>query len=114
MSRWLEDHLTLVLVVFGLMAVGIFLAAVICGASSHQPTIAPDGQPAVLVSCSDPRGCFTEAAEACPRGYSVLESADKRGIAVSTTVVQVSKDSSVPITTSSETFSGARLIRCTP
>lgn len=80
---------------------------------SHEIVTAPDGKTAWLVTCSTPSDCFREAAEACPRGYAVLDKKEETG--TSTTYINTgNKSGGVGVPVTSDTYSGAVLIRCRP
>lgn len=111
----MTDGQEIALVCLGSVAAIAALIAVAIAVSrpTHEITTGPDGLPGILVQCSSPGGCISEASVACPRGYDVLNSEEKHGTSTSY-VYTGSKNSGVAVPIQSDTFEGARLIRCKP
>lgn len=109
MTDWIESHLAHI-------AVGLVVAMVLLGVAlvvpHHEQVVAPDGKPAWLVTCSGPGGCISESSELCPGGYQVISQTAERGQVTSYTNVGTGSGSSIVIPVTSETYSGATLIRC--
>lgn len=93
-----------------LIALAVALLAVVVAVSrpSASPITAPDGLPALLVTCSSPGDCMRESAHVCPRGYQVLSQNEKRG----TAYVYTGDKSGVAVPV--DTYNGALMVRCSP
>jgi hypothetical protein len=51
----------------------LLFALVASCAHRPEPMMAPDGYPAVLITCRDQTDCFRRASPACPTGYQLLD-----------------------------------------
>lgn len=96
----------------GALMIGMVGLAIASSVPKHEATTAPDGAPAILVTCSSPAGCISESAVACPHGYRVLSADAKRGSITTYTNVGVGSGTSVGMPSTHDTYSGATLIRC--
>jgi hypothetical protein len=103
---------TKVVIVGGVCIAAIAALALWSGTPGHKRISAPDGKPAWLISCSSPAGCLDESSETCPAGYSVLSRDEKRGTSTTYTNVGAGNGTSIGIPVTSDTYSGATLIRC--
>lgn len=73
-----------------------------------ETIVAADGRPALLITCSRPADCLAEASRACPTGYKTLTSDNKTEVGG----VYIGTGNSSGVVTPTETYSGARIIRC--
>ena len=77
---------------------------------NNEPVIAPDGRPAILLTC-DGSCAFREAAVLCPRGYDVLGTTKDEGTRIVNQTVMNGKNVSV-YPQAQHYCNGAMMIRC--
>ena len=57
-----------------LLLLALSTAASLAGCATYRIVTAPDGQPALYLTCQrDPLRCAEKAEHLCPRGYQVLD-----------------------------------------
>jgi len=75
----------------------------------HKSIVAPDGKPAVLVTCTDREDCRAESRRACPGGYDVVS---KDGRSWEVTQVKASKYRLFEGVRKVERYEGEWVVRC--